>query len=98
LIDQHEERKIREQLKNVQRILKPITVKNPFATYLQLPEAVFKPRRTMLLLILFTETITYYHQYQRELKTDKATGEQYIETTAGDIELAFTLLLKRVMN
>jgi len=92
LIDRYEERKIREQLKNVQRILKPITVKNPFATYLSLPEAVFKPRRTMLLLLLFTETITYYHQYQRELKTDRDTGEQYIETTAEDIEAAFSLL------
>lgn len=92
LIDQYEERKVREQLKNVQRLLKPITVKNPYATFLSLPEAVFKPRRTMLLLLLFTETITYYHQYQRELKTDTDTGEQYIESTIADIEAAFTLL------
>ena len=92
LIDQYEERKMREQIKNVQRILKPISVKNPYATFLNLPEAVFKPRRTMLLLLMFTETITYYHQYQRELKTDEDTGEQYIESTASDIEAAFTLL------
>jgi hypothetical protein len=92
LVDQCEERKIREQLKNVQRLLKPISVKNPFATFLSLPEAVFKPRRTMLLLLLFTETITYYHQYQRELKTDTDTGEQYIESTVKDVEAAFTLL------
>jgi DNA-binding MarR family transcriptional regulator len=98
LIDQHEERKIREQVKNVQRILKPITVKNPYATYLQLPEAVFKPRRTMLLLLLFTETITYYHQYQRELKTDTDTGEQYIESTIEDIEAAFTLLETTILK
>ncbi|WP_354432108.1 MULTISPECIES: hypothetical protein [unclassified Mucilaginibacter] len=37
LIDQYEERKVREQIKNVQRILKPISVKNPYATYLNLP-------------------------------------------------------------
>jgi hypothetical protein len=92
LIDQQGERNVREQLKNVQRLLQPVSVKNPFATYLQLPEAVFKPRRTMLLLLLFTETITYYHQYQRELQTDKDTGEQYIESTIEDIEVAFTLL------
>ena len=92
MIDKNEEKKIREQLKNVQRMLKPISVKNPYAPYLQLPEAVFKPRRTMLLLLLFTETITYYHQYQRELKTDEDTGEQYIESTIQDVEAAFTLL------
>jgi hypothetical protein len=46
----------------------------------------------MLLLLLFTETITYYHQYQRTLKTDTDTGEQYIESTLEDVEAAFTLL------
>ena len=92
LVDQQAERNVREQLKNVQRLLQPVSVKNPYATFLQLPEAVFKPRRTMLLLLLFTETITWYHQYQRELKTDTDTGEQYIESTIEDIEVAFSLL------
>jgi hypothetical protein len=46
----------------------------------------------MLLLLLFTETVTYYHQYQRPLKTDHVTGELYIESTPEDIETAFTLL------
>jgi len=91
-VDESGQYKLKEQIKNVQRILKPITVKNPYATYLQLPEEVFKPRRTMLLLLLFTETITYYHQYQRTLKTDTDTGEQYIESTPEDVEAAFTLL------
>ena len=97
-IDEAGQKKIKEQVKNVQRILKPITVKNPYATFLQLPEAVFKPRRTMLLLLLFTETITYYHQYQRELKTDTETGEQYIESTIEDIEAAFTLLETTILK
>ncbi|MGN8072586.1 hypothetical protein [Mucilaginibacter sp. 22184] len=92
LVDQQAERNVREQLKNVQRLLQPVSVKNPFATYLQLPEAIFKPRRTMLLLLLFTETITFYHQYQRELQTDTTTGKQYVETTIEDIEVAFSLL------
>lgn len=97
-IDQSEEQQIRNQIKNVQRMLRPITVKNPYATFLQLPEAVFKPRRTMLLLLLFTETITYYHQYQRTLKTDTDTGEQYIESTIEDVENAFTLLENTILK
>ncbi len=97
-IDQGEERKVQNQIKNVQRLLKSITVKNPYATFLQLPEEVFKPRRTMLLLLLFTETITYYHQYQRELKTDIDTGEQYIESTIEDIENAFLLLENTILK
>ena len=97
-IDRSEEQKICGQIKNVQRMLKPITVKNPYATFLQLPEAVFRPRRTMLLLLLFTETITYYHQYQRKLKTDTETGEQYIESTLEDIENAFALLENTILK
>jgi predicted transcriptional regulator len=97
-IDQSEEQQIRTQIKNVQRMLKPITVKNPYATYLRLPEAVFNPMRTMLLNLLFTETITYYHQYQRKLKTDKETGEQYIESTPEDIENAFLLLENTILK
>ncbi len=92
LVDQQAERNVCEQLKNVQRLLQPVSVRNPYATYLRLPEAVFKPRRTMLLLLLFIETITFYHQYQRELQTDTDTGEQYIESSIADIEAAFTLL------
>lgn len=91
-IDLTSQNQIKEQLKNVQRVLQPITIRNPYATYLKLPDAVFKPRRTMMLLLLFTETITFYHQYQRELKTDTHTGERYIETTVEDIEQAFSLL------
>jgi len=97
-VDQGREQQIRAQVKNVQRILQPITVKNPYAVHLSLPEAVFKPRRTMLLLLLFTETITYYHQYQRELKTDTETGEQYIESTVADIETAFMLLEHTILK
>ena len=56
-----------------------------------MPEAVFKPRRTMTLLLGFIEAVTFYHQYQREVKKDQ-NGTLYIETTASDIEQAFTLL------
>lgn len=97
-IDQVTEQRIRAQIRNVQRILKPITVKNPYAVYLKLPDEVFKPRRTMLLLLLFIETVSWYHQYQRELKTDTDTGEQYIESTAEDIETAFSLLETTILK
>ncbi len=92
MINRQEESQIKERLKNVQRLLRPVSVRNPYAQYINLPEAVFKPRRTMLLLLSFIETITFYHQYQRESKVDTQTGEHYIETTAQDIEYAFKLL------
>src|SRR5690606_37681253 len=45
-VNQDEEHKAKELLKNVQRLLKPIKVINPYAEFLELPQSVFKPRRT----------------------------------------------------
>ena len=79
-------------LQDVQRVLRPIKVINPYAEYIDLPPEVFKPRRTLLILLSFIETVTYYHQYQRELHTDEHTGAQYIKSTIKDIELSFELM------
>ncbi len=50
-VNQAEEEQIRANLKNVQRLLKPIKVVNPYAEIIDLPKEVFKPRRTLLLLL-----------------------------------------------
>ena len=88
----YEQREIQEFLQNTQRILRPIRVINPFANQLQLPQSVFKPRRTNNHYLQFIEAITFYYQYQREKKYNKETGEEYIEVTIEDIENANTLL------
>jgi DNA primase len=90
-INHERDRQYQRLFQNMQRLLKPITIINPYAKYIQLPEAVFKPRRTMTLLLGFIEAVTFYHQYQREVKKD-GNGTLYIETTTSDIEQAFRLL------
>ena len=90
-VNKEREIQYKELFKNMQRVLRPINIINPFAKYIELPSQVFKPRRTMTLLLGFIEAITFYHQYQREVKKD-AAGQLYIETTIDDIEAAFTLL------
>ncbi|KAA1246524.1 hypothetical protein [Aquimarina sp. RZ0] len=95
-INTYEQKEIQEFLQNTQRILKPITVRNPYANKLNLPQSVFKPRRTNNHYLQFIEAITFYYQYQREQQTDKETGEMYIETTLEDIENA-NMLLKEVL-
>jgi hypothetical protein len=92
-VNDEAEHKSRELLKNVQRILKPIKVVNPFAEYLELPKSVFKPRRTNSHYLQFIEIITFYKQYQRESKVDTQTGEIYIETTIEDIQEANELII-----
>ena len=63
----------------------------PYADLIDLPPEVFKPRRTLLLLLSFIETITFYHQYQRPVKK-ASDGTHYIETVPGDVEAAFSLM------
>ena len=80
-------------LQNVQRVLKPIKVINPFAMHLELPRSVFKPRRTNSHYLQFIEAITFYKQLQREKKYDGATGEEFIETSIEDIKEANELII-----
>ncbi len=90
-VNRERESQYKELFKNMQRVLRPIQIINPYAKYIQLPEQVFKPRRTMTLLLGFIEAVTFYHQYQRAVKKD-ANGQLYITTTVEDIEAAFNLL------
>jgi len=91
-IDVAEQQRIVTAFQNMQRILQPMAVRNPYAEFLKIPDEVFKPRRTNAHYLAFVEVITFYHQYQREKKTDRQTGEEYIETTIDDIEEANKLM------
>ena len=95
-IDLAFEEKIKEQFRDMQRVLQPIAIRNPYAEQLQIPKAVFKPRRTNAHYLAFIEVVTYYHQYQREKCYDQETGEEHIETTLEDIAEA-NKLMKEVL-
>jgi predicted transcriptional regulator len=97
-INEDQEHKSRELLKDVQRVLKPIKVINPFAEYLELPQSVFKPRRTNSHYLQFIEAITFYKQYQREQHVNEETGEVFIETTIEDIEEANELIIEVLLR
>ncbi|OED46180.1 hypothetical protein AB832_00970 [Flavobacteriaceae bacterium (ex Bugula neritina AB1)] len=88
----------KNMLQNIQRVLKPIKVINPYAEYLELPRSVFKPRRTNAHYLQFIEAITFYKQYQREKKYDEITGEEYIETTIEDIRQANKLITEVLLR
>lgn len=98
VIDKETERQAAQLLQNTQRVLQPITVVNPYAEYLQLPEEVFKPRRTNSHYLQFIEAVTFYHQFQREQQINKETGEAYIETTPEDIREANKLLAATLLR
>lgn len=91
-INATDEIQARQLLQNVQKVLQPITVINPYAELLQIPKEVFKQRRTNAHYLAFIEVITFFKQYEREQKCDEATGEIFIETTIEDIQEANQLL------
>lgn len=90
-INTTQEQQFKELLRDVQSVLKPVKVRNPYAELLKLPDYIFKPLRTNSHYLQFIEIVTFYHQYQRPLKS-MADGTKYIETTVEDIEAANELL------
>ena len=97
-LDESLEIEAKELLSNVQRVLKPIKVINPFAEFLELPQSVFKPRRTNSHYLQFINAITFYKQYQREQQVNKETGEEFIETTIEDIQEANELITEVLLR
>lgn len=92
LIKQDEVNTVKKQLKNIIATLENVSIINPFATLINLPDEVPYPRKSLMLLLNFIEIITYFFQYQRERIVDKSTGEIFIKTHPSDIELAFKFL------
>jgi hypothetical protein len=91
-INRDEEQQAKQVLQNVQRLLKPVTVINPYAEHLQLPGEVFKKRRTNAHYLQFIEAITFYKQYQKQEHCDPQTGELFIHTDIEDIKEANDLI------
>ncbi|QMU63527.1 MAG: hypothetical protein GKR88_19300 [Flavobacteriaceae bacterium] len=97
-VDESLQHTAKSLLQNIQRVLKPIKVINPYAEYLELPQSVFKPRRTNAHYLRFISAITFYKQYQREHKVNKETGEEYIETEIEDIKEANELIIEVLLR
>ncbi len=92
LIDQMDIIRTQRKLQCIIASLKPANIINPYATLIDLPEDLPHPRKTLLLLLNFIDTVTFFRQYQRETIVNGQTGEAFIKTHPDDIELAFTLL------
>lgn len=87
-----------QRLKCVISSLENVSVINPYALQIHLPEDIPHPRKTLLLLLDFINVITFFHQHQRTQCVSQLTGEIYIETTPEDIELAFALLKNSLLR
>ncbi|WP_017851569.1 CHC2 zinc finger domain-containing protein [Leptospira interrogans serovar Szwajizak] len=76
---------------NMQRLLKPLAVVNPYAKTLNFPDTRLRMRRDQKKYLTLIRSIALLYQYQREKKTAKdETGKEisYIEVEKSDIVLA----------
>lgn len=97
LINEAEQEKAKQLLRNSQRLLRGIKIINPYAPRLEIPQCVFKKLRTNMHYLKLIEIITFYHQKQREVKTDR-NGKPYIETAIEDIECANDLVKETLLR
>lgn len=87
-----------QRLKCLIASLENVSVINPYALQIHLPEDIPHPRKTLLLLLDFINVVTFFFQHQREKVVNEQTGEFYIKTAPGDIELAFALLKNSLLR
>ena len=98
LIKKAETERIIKRHHNAQRLLRPLQVINPYASYLTFPSESLRARRDHKKYLGLIKAIAFMHQYQREIKTIELFGSaqnnhngkiiQYIEVTIDDIEKA----------
>ena len=93
LIRKAETEHITRRHHNAQRLLRPLSVINPYASHLTFPAESLRARRDHKEYLGLIKAIAFLHQYQREIKTVQHNGSsiQYIEVTLDDIAKANTL-------
>jgi DNA primase catalytic core len=81
---------IRQRHQNAQRLLRPLSVVNPYAEDLTFLDDRTRMRRDHAKYLTLIEAITLLRQHQREIKTLRQAGAviEYIEVTLEDIALA----------
>ncbi|WP_032829981.1 CHC2 zinc finger domain-containing protein [Leptospira kirschneri] len=85
---------------NMQRLIQPLAVVNPYANELKFPDTRLRMRRDQKKYLTLIRSIALLYQYQREVKNAQdATGKEvpYIEVKKSDIELA-SFLFSRVFG
>jgi hypothetical protein len=81
---------IRQRHQNAQRLLRPLSVVNPYAEELTFLDDRTRMRRDHAKYLTLIEAITLLRQHQRDIKTLRQAGAviEYIEVTLEDIALA----------
>jgi len=76
--------------RNAQRLLRPVSVVNPYARELTFHDSQTRTRRDHMKYLTLIRSVALLHQYQRPAKTVQHNGRavEYIEVTVNDIAVA----------
>ncbi len=90
---------VREVQRNVQRLLRPLKVVNPYAPKLAYPDGRLQMRREQKKYLTLIKTIALLHQHQREVKRARRgdVEVEYVEVIPSDVALA-NRLAKEVLG
>ena len=93
-------RKTMQRHHNMQRMLKPVEVVNPYAHWHEYSIGKLQMRREQAKYACLIDAVALLHQHQREVKTYAVDGEihPYIEVVVSDIALANRLALSFFPN
>jgi DNA primase catalytic core len=96
LLKREERRDLIRLHQNVQRLLKPLFVANPYACELTFPDSLIRTRRDHAKYLTLIRAIALLYQYQRPVKTARQSGRtiEYIDVEQQDIEEANRLIVE----
>ncbi|MFX0194889.1 MAG: hypothetical protein ACFFCW_02110 [Candidatus Hodarchaeota archaeon] len=77
----------------MQRLLRPLAVRIPFADSISLPKTNIATRRTFGHLVSMIESVAILRQHQKDVKHD-ADGVEYLEACADDYRIVYQLIKK----
>jgi hypothetical protein len=90
ILEQARSERVRRLHHNLQRLIRPIGVMNPFMEYLTYPDDRLIHRREQKKYLALINAIALLHQHQRQVHraVDEETEVEYVEVTLSDIALA----------
>jgi len=93
LVRKERAKRLKHLHQNIQRLLLPVKVVNPYATRLTFPSNNLRTRRDQMKYLTMVRAIAFLFQYQRPRKTRQIDGNtcDYIEVIPSDIKLAYNI-------
>jgi len=92
IISETKQQKIIRRHHTLQRLLKPLTVRIPYIDSISLPETNIATRRTYQQFRFAINSVAFLRQYQKQIRHDETTGQEYIEADEIDYEIVYGLM------